>query len=335
MILHKNISLRNYNSFKVDASANYLIIIESTHDIEKFVTSDIGGILPRLILGGGSNILFTSDFKGVILHSKITGIENIREDNNEVWLKAGSGIVWDDFVKYTVDLNFGGLENLSNIPGCVGAAPVQNIGAYGIEAKESIVSVDTFNLESKTFETFTNSQCRFGYRNSVFKQADYKNHIVTQVTFRLKKNPRPVTSYGTVEEELAKFPDRTIQNVRQAIINIRSSKLPSDNYGSAGSFFKNPLVDSATFELLMEKFEEMPYYSQPGNTYKIPAAWLIEKSGLKGIHRGNVGTYENQPLVIINYGNATGNEIVKFSKLIQSKVFGKFDIMLEPEVCFV
>lgn len=335
MIIQKNVSLKDFNTFKLDARTKYLVLLESVSDIAEFAKSDLGNHKPCIILGGGSNILFTSDFDGVILHSRISGIEKLEEDNNSVLIKAGSGIVWDSFVEFCVEQNLGGVENLSNIPGCIGAAPVQNIGAYGVEAKDAIVSVGAFNLISKTFVTFSNKECCFGYRDSIFKQPEYKNYFITEVTFRLQKNPMLVTSYGTIEQELIKYPERNIKNLRQAIINIRSSKLPSEKYGSAGSFFKNPVVENSVFEKLLAKYNTLPNYPQQNGSYKIPAAWLIEKSGLKGYKKDNVGTYEYQPLVIINYGNATGNEIVNFSGFVQEKVFENFGIELEPEVCFI
>jgi UDP-N-acetylmuramate dehydrogenase len=335
MLLHKNISLKNFNTFKVDVLAKCLVVLETSEDILAFANSTKAAITPQIILGGGSNFLFTSDVDGMVIHSEIKGIEPVFENENEIWIKAGSGIVWDEFVKYTVDLNLGGLENLSNIPGCVGAAPVQNIGAYGVEAKDSIVSVDTFSLELKAFETFTNEQCHFGYRDSIFKQSKYKNHIVTQVTFRLKKNPKLITSYGTVAQEIAKFSQPTVQYVREAIIKIRTSKLPDESIGSAGSFFKNPVIGVEQYNKLSAQYPEIPNYKQTDNTFKIPAAWLIENSGLKGIRQGNVGTYQHQPLVIVNFGNASGSEIANFSKFIQEKVREKFGIGLEPEVCII
>jgi UDP-N-acetylmuramate dehydrogenase len=335
MLLHKNISLKNFNTFKVDVSAKCLVVLETPEDILAFANSTEAVITPRIILGGGSNFLFTSDVDGIVIHSEIKGIEPVFESENEVWLKAGSGIVWDEFVKYTVDLNLGGLENLSNIPGCVGASPVQNIGAYGVEAKDSIVRVDAFNLESKTFETFTNEQCHFGYRDSIFKQPKYKNLIVTQVTFRLKKKPELIISYGTVAKEISKFSQPTVQHVRNAIIKIRTSKLPDENLGSAGSFFKNPVIGIEQFNKLSAQYPTIPNYKQTDDSIKIPAAWLIENSGLKGIRHGNVGTYLHQPLVIVNFGNATGKEIVNFSQFIQEKVLEIFGIKLEPEVCII
>jgi UDP-N-acetylmuramate dehydrogenase len=335
MIIHKNISLRNYNTFKVDVNATFLLFIENVSDLEVFSSTEFSHIEPRLIMGGGSNLLFTTDFDGVILHSQIRGIEKVFENETEVWLKAGSGIVWDDFVSYCVNLNLGGIENLSNIPGCIGSAPVQNIGAYGMEAKDSIQSVDCYDFEMNKTINLVNSECRFGYRESIFKTAEYKSFFITNVTFRLKKNPEPVTNYGTVEQELSKFPNRSLKSVRQAIINIRSSKLPPEELGSAGSFFKNPVIDAEKAHFLLERYPKMPNYKQPGNTFKIPAAWLIENSGLKGFRLKNVGTHEKQPLVIVNFGNATGKEIVGFSNLIQEKVSDSFGIILEPEVCFI
>jgi UDP-N-acetylmuramate dehydrogenase len=281
-------------------------------------------------------MLFTNDFNGVILHSKIEGIKIIKETNSEVILKVGSGIVWDDLVDYCVKKNWGGIENLSNIPGCVGAAPVQNIGAYGVEAKDSILEVEAYDIESKETIKFNNNDCEFGYRKSIFKRKEFYDIFITHVTFQLSKNPKLITKYGNISKELKNFEEQNIQTLRAAIIKIRGSKLPStDEIGNAGSFFKNPIIDRGFYDAISKKHPEMPSFDLDANLVKIPAAWLIEHAGLKGYSNANVGTFENQPLVIINRGNAKGKEIVDFSEEIKQKVYDKFSIQLEAEVCII
>lgn len=336
MNVKKEFSLKDYNTFNIDVKANVFVQIKQLSDLLEFYNSEYCSLKPRLILGGGSNILFTSDFKGVIVHSQISELNIIEENDDTVVIKVGSGIVWDDLVGYCVDKGWGGIENLSDIPGNVGAAPVQNIGAYGVEAKDSILLVDAFDLKSKSILNFNNKECRFGYRYSIFKEAQHQDLIITHVTFKLSKNPVLNTQYGKVQEELSKYNEPNIVNLREVIRNIRGSKLPStQELGSAGSFFKNPVIDSDLYAELLQNFPEIPSYKQDNNKVKIPAAWLIEQAGMKGYRQGDVGTYKNQPLVIVNYGNGTGSDIDRLSTLIKSKVFEKFKIQLEPEVCFV
>lgn len=336
MNITDNFALKKHNTFGLDVKANLFVEIKQISDLLDFCRSQYIDVSPRLILGGGSNILFTSDFEGLIIHSRISGLEIIEEDKEMVIIKVGSGIEWDDLVDYCVNKGWGGLENLSDIPGNVGAAPVQNIGAYGVEAKDSITRVDAFDLKSSSVVSFNNKECRFDYRYSIFKETQHKDLFITHVTFKLLKNHILNTQYGRISEELAGIENPTIVNVRRVIKEIRGSKLPStDELGSAGSFFKNPVVDSSVFFNLEKLYPSIPSYKLDNNKVKIPAAWLIEQSGMKGYRNGSVGTYKNQPLVIVNYGGGTGSDIVNLSQLIQSKVREKFEINLEPEVCFV
>lgn len=336
MIIRKEYSLKPHNTFNIDASSKHFIEIKQISDLIEYCHSEYYKIEPRLILGGGSNILFTEDYKGLILHSTITEIDILRENDEEIEIKVGSGIEWDDLVGYCVAKGWGGLENLSDIPGKVGAAPVQNIGAYGVEAKDTIIRVDAFDMKSKAIVSFNNSDCKFGYRYSVFKEPGHEGLFITHVSFRLSKKHVLNTSYGRVEEEIAKKSERTISSLREVIKDIRGSKLPSTKeLGSAGSFFKNPVIESTQFSELQNIFPDIPSYKLDNNRVKIPAAWLIEHTGMKGYKSGDAGTFKNQPLVIVNYGNATGKQIAELAALIKSKVEAKFSIQLEPEVCFV
>ncbi|MBN1116792.1 MAG: UDP-N-acetylmuramate dehydrogenase [Bacteroidales bacterium] len=336
MIIHNNFPLKDFNTFGVDASAARYIELYNKSDVEEFSEKILNPAEQLLILGGGSNVLFTDNFKGTVIHSAIDDSTILNEDEANVYIEAGSGIEWDRFVEYTVTKAWGGIENLSDIPGCVGAAPVQNIGAYGVEAKDTISSVKAFDLINKLWIEFSNTECEFGYRSSVFKKPESKNLLITHVTFKLSKLPVLNTSYGHLATEFNKEKTKDIASLRKVIKKIRASKLPSvSEIASAGSFFKNPVLIGEVFESLHSNYPEMPFYKQENNLFKIPAAWLIEQSGLKGYKSGQVGTFEKQPLVIINYGNASGKEIVDFSKNIQKKVFDKFGVSLEPEVCFV
>ena len=336
MRIEESKSLKNYNTLKVECTATKFVEICSLEDLPELSNSLQHQKENILILGGGSNILFTKDFEGLIIHSKLNSIEIVNEDQNEITIQVGSGVEWDKFVSYCVERNWGGVENLSDIPGNVGASPVQNIGAYGTEAKDTISNVYAFDLHKGEKKAFSNEECKFDYRHSIFKQAPYNRLFVTHVEFKLQKSPNLNTSYGRVDEELKKYPERNLKNLRDAIIKIRQSKLPPvSELASAGSFFKNPVLDATQAEALVEKFPQIPTYNTDNGKVKFPAAWLIEHSGLKGFQKGNVGTYKNQPLVIINQNNATGQEIVEFSAFIQKEVFNKFGIILEPEVCFI
>lgn len=336
MNIQKDKSLLEYNTLKVNAFTDFFCKIESESDLYELYQTDVFKANKKLILGGGSNLLFTKDFTGLTIHSSIDIIELIEENKHNVRVKVGSGVEWDNFVDFCVQRNWGGIENLSDIPGRVGAAPVQNIGAYGVEAKDSILSVIAFNLENGEKKIFSNTECNFGYRSSIFKQNDFKKYFISHVIFQLSKKPVLKTSYGIIEEELKKHKELNIQALRNIIIEIRQSKLPSvEKIASAGSFFKNPVIEETLAQKIKSDFPDMPEYNAGKNLSKIPAAWLIEKSGLKGYSNGKVGTYQLQPLVIINNGQATGKDIVEFSQLIQSSVKAKFNIYLEPEVCFI
>lgn len=334
MKLFENYSLKDFNTFHIDVKAEKFIEIESSAELLEFVKNFETNSKKILVLGGGSNILFTKDFDGIILHPTFRNLQKISEDDKSVIIEVDAGMNWDDLVKYAVENNFGGIENLALIPGTVGAAPIQNIGAYEQELKDTLVQVDYFDLSEKKLKILNDAQCKFGYRDSIFKNELKNKFIITNVTLRLKKNPEPNVNYGNVKNELIKsgITNPTIADVSNIIRKIRTEKLPDPaKIGNAGSFFKNPFVDEVTFEKIKNEFLDVPSFKQEGKI-KIPAAWLIEKSGLKGFRKENVGTYPYQPLVIVNYGAATGKEILDFAMLISQTVKNKFNIELEPEV---
>ena len=290
-----------------------------------------------LHIGGGSNLLFTGDFDGMILHSAIKGYEVVKETDDEVHVRVGAGEVWDDFVAYTVAKGWYGAENLSLIPGEVGASAVQNIGAYGVEAKDLIVAVETLEVASGTSRTFKNEECGYAYRESVFKKDLKGKYMVTRVVYRLKKTPSIRLDYGNVRAELEKRGcELTLENVRRTIIDIRESKLPDPKVqGNAGSFFMNPIVPRPLFESLLEEYPQMPHYEVDAERVKIPAAWMIDQCGWKGKRLGNAGVHTKQALVLVNCGGATGQEIIRLSEEIQQSVFDKFGVRISPEVNFI
>jgi UDP-N-acetylmuramate dehydrogenase len=331
--LIENFSLKDFNTFGIEAFSKYFIELKSTDEIIDFLQSDFSEINPKLIMGGGSNLLFTSNFEGIIIYPNLKGIEHINENEKEVLIRAAAGENWDEFVAYCVEHNLGGIENLSLIPGNVGATPIQNIGAYGVEIRELIEHVETISVESGLNKTFTNRECNFGYRDSIFKKELKDKYIVTHVTFRLSKEHTFITGYGILETELDNYPETTIQNIRNAVIKIRQNKLPDPKMlGNAGSFFKNPVVEKEKADALRKHYPRMPYYPLEDSRVKLSAAWLIETCKWKGKRIKNVGTYKKQPLVLVNYGEATGKEILEYSKRIQKAVVNQFAIQLEPEV---
>jgi len=291
--------------------------------------------MKTLILGGGSNILFTKNFDGIVLKNEIKGIEKVKEDDESVYIKAGAGENWHSFVLYCIKNNWAGIENLSLIPGNVGASPMQNIGAYGVEIREVFHELKAFHLHEKTNYSFALKDCEFGYRESIFKRR-YKNEfVILNVTYRLNKTPAFNTSYGAIEQELEKMgvTKISIAAISQAVINIRSSKLPDPKeIGNAGSFFKNPSVSKEKFEKLKSEFPSIVGYENPDHTMKLAAGWLIEQCGWKGYRSGDVGIHARQALVLVNYGNAQGNDIFALSESVINSVVEKFDVLLEREV---
>jgi UDP-N-acetylmuramate dehydrogenase len=329
----RDFPLLQLNTFQVAATASCYVELKDISEIREFLASDLYGTRPRFILGGGSNVLFTKDFDGIIIRPFIKGIEKISENSEFVILKAGAGEDWDGFVAYCVEHDLGGVENLSFIPGSVGASPVQNIGAYGVEAGEVIHSVEGIDLENGNKVIFSADECRFSYRDSVFKNELKGRVVITHVLFRLLKSHIFKTSYPDLNKELDNYPDTTIRNIRQAVISIRSNKLPDPSVlGNAGSFFKNPVVPKERIASLRRSYPTMPVYTVNNDLIKLSAAWLIEHSGWKGKRWGRTGTYKKQPLIIVNHGGATGNEVLQCALKIQKAVMNHFAIRLEMEV---
>ena len=332
-MIKDNYSLRMLNTFGLNISARNFFEANTEAELLLFISESKLGNESCLILGEGSNILFTGDYNGLVIHPALKGIEIVSENDQEVFVKAGSGENWDEFVKYTVEKGWGGLENLSYIPGSVGACPVQNIGAYGVEIKDRIVNVEGINIAEKSRKTIFKEECKFAYRSSIFKQELKNRFIITSVTCRLDKNPRFELGYGIVKHEFLKRNHQNLLALRQTIIDIRKSKLPDPKqYGNAGSFFKNPIISTALFEDLQQKFTDIPSYPMRDGSIKIPAAWLIEKAGLKGLREGHTGSFPAHSLVIVNYGGASGMEILEFSIKIQETVRNIFGIELQREV---
>ncbi|MGL4956970.1 MAG: UDP-N-acetylmuramate dehydrogenase [Bacteroidales bacterium] len=335
MPLYENHSLRYLNSFGFEVNSRYFFAFSNVQDLQQYLEQERIQTLPKLILGTGSNILFTKDFEGCVLQPAMQEIEIVEESATEVKLCVGAGVDWDNLVEYCVTNNWSGLENLSLIPGTVGAAPVQNIGAYGVEVKDCIVWVQYFDLLDYSLKTVDNVDCQFDYRTSIFKTKLKGRALITQVCFVLQKEANCKIAYGAVEQELERLGGVSLLNVRQAIINIRKSKLPDPSeLGNAGSFFKNPVVAQSLADELLQSQSAMPHY--PASTgVKIPAAWLIEQAGFKGARRGNVGVHVQQALVLVNYGGGTGAEVLALAQEICDGVYAKFGITLEMEVNIV
>lgn len=335
----KNISLSPYNTFGVDVNAAHFFCLKNPEDIAEIIdlpdfSAMSDNMTALLILGLGSNVLFTHDFKGVVIRNEIKGIRIFGESGEFVLIEAGAGEKWEDLVDYAVGKNLGGIENLTLIPGTVGAAPVQNIGAYGVEAADVIVSVRAFHLEKKEWMTLDNEACRFGYRDSIFKRELKNRAVICSVIIRLSKTPELRLEYGGIKEEIAKrnIAAPSLKDISEIVASIRRSKLPDPAIlGNAGSFFKNPLIDESEFKVLSGFFPMIKYYSQ-GDLYKISAGWLIEQAGWKGYRLGDAGCYDKQALILVNYGNAKGEDILALSEKIQQSVFAKFGILLECEV---
>ena len=332
MIL-RNISIKNYNTFGLDYKANYFITINSETEAISLLKGRESLIEPVFILGSGSNLLFTKDFEGTIIHPEIGGVAVEEQTHDSVVVSSGAGIIWDYLVHWSVHHGYYGFENLSLIPGMVGATPVQNIGAYGVEIGETIERVRTVSISDGTIREFSNNECKFTYRDSIFKDELKGKYLVTKVFFRLGTEPSLNTDYGSLKEEAAKLGPLSQDTVRQAVINIRKNKLPDpEKKGNAGSFFKNPVVRSEVAEYLISKYPGIPYYDDKEGYKKIAAAWLIEKCGWKGKRIGNAGVDNNQALVLINYGGATGRELLQLSESIKKSVSDKFGIEFEKEV---
>ena len=335
MLVQQNVSLTQFNTFGLEVTAKQFATVNQESDI----TNLLGGsdITNRslLILGGGSNILFSGDFEGLVLKNSIMGREIVKEDQEYVWVRLGAGENWHQVVLWAIDHGWGGIENLSLIPGTVGAAPMQNIGAYGVELCSVFENLEAIELSTGHFKKFDAKDCDFDYRYSVFKGPLKGQFIITRVVLKLLKNPVHNISYGAVAQTLEEMAVEalTIRDISNAIIKIRESKLPNpEEIGNAGSFFKNPVVDNATFNILKSEYTNMPYYAMEEGLVKIPAGWLIEQCQWKGFRKGAIGVHHQQALVLVNYGGAQGQDLVALSKEIRASVSSKFGIELVPEV---
>jgi len=332
MVVKTNYSLKNYNSFGIDVQAAKFYAIRNEQELQTLL-KDISA--PIFVLGGGSNLLLTKDLNATVLYNQIKAIEIVQENDTTVQIKVGGGVVWDDCVSWAVEHGYGGIENLSLIPGSVGAAPIQNIGAYGVELKDVFVLLEAIDLETGEKKLFTKKECAFGYRNSIFK-SEYKGaYFITYVHLQLQKQPVLNLSYGAILDKLKEknIDKPTILDVSNTVKEIRKTKLPDPaEIGNSGSFFKNPVVSKQEFQRLENEFKDLRYYAQEDGKYKIPAGWLIEQCGWKGKRIGNTGSYAKQALVIVNYGGATGDEVEQHALNVKKSVYAKFGILLEAEV---
>jgi UDP-N-acetylmuramate dehydrogenase len=333
-----NFSLRNYNTFGLEATARHFVEVKSEEDLSEILLSPAWKQTAKFVLGGGSNVLLTKDVDALVIHPHITGIEKVKETESLVWIKAGAGEIWHDLVMYCVAANYGGIENLSLIPGTVGAAPMQNIGAYGAEIKDVLESVEAIHRTSGEKRIFSNEECQFGYRESIFKTSLKNQYVIIGATFVLSKKSVVNVGYGDVQKTLLDMGvgEPSIHDVSEAIIRIRKSKLPDPAViGNAGSFFKNPEILEEKYHLLKAQYPGVPGYPLGNGKVKVPAGWLIEQAGWKGYRDGAIGVHEKQALVLVNYGGGTGNEIKLLAEKIQISIEAKFGIRLNTEVNFV
>ena len=328
-------SLQDLNTFKIDVKAKYFAEIVSVQELLELLADNSWIKEKKFVLGGGSNILFTKNFNGLVIKNSIPGIKVIEENSDSVVIEAGAGVNWDDLVKYCVDKNIGGIENLSFIPGTAGAAPMQNIGAYGQELSDTFQSLEAASVNSLKLRTFVKNECKFAYRSSIFKQELKNDFIITSVKLKLKKNPSVKSDYVDIRQYLKedKISSPTLSDIRKIIIKIRKNKLPDPLViGNAGSFFKNPIVDIKRFELIKAQHNDVVAFNVDDNSVKIAAGWLIEKCGWKGKRVGSVGTYSRHSLIIVNHNDATGAEVLEFAMRIKEEVESKFGIILKEEV---
>jgi len=334
-LLTQNQSLKNFNTFGVDVKAKLFVEVFSEDELIKLLSDEKFKFEKKIILGGGSNILFTKDFDGLIIKVCISYIKVLEKNDESVLIEAGAGVIWDDLVKFCVDKNYGGIENLTLIPGTMGAAPIQNIGAYGQELADTFVSLNGVFIDSAETKSFNKNECRFSYRTSIFKEELKNNFVVTSVQLNLKKNPKPNLTYKALSDFLAKngINNPTIKEVSGVVAEIRKSKLPDpQKIGNAGSFFKNPVISENSFRKLKAVYSDIVSFPSESGQIKISAGWLIEKFGWKGKRVGDVGTSADHALIICNFGNATGSEILEFAMRIKEEVSNKFGIKLEEEV---
>tara|TARA_B110000046_G_scaffold97901_1_gene105537 strand:+ start:9336 stop:10352 length:1017 start_codon:yes stop_codon:yes gene_type:complete len=335
--MKNNVNLKEFNTFGIEVFTSGFEELNSSNDaIAFFQTTDLNG-KEFLILGGGSNLLLTEDFKGIVIKNNLKGVEVLEENDKSILIKAGAGENWHEFVLQCIKKGYAGLENLSLIPGNVGASPMQNIGAYGVEVKDLITEVEAIEISTGKVQIFSNEECKFDYRSSIFKTTHKNQYFISSVNFKLSKKPDFNVSYGAIKGQLEQNgitqDSLTIKAISDAVIAIRESKLPDPKkIGNSGSFFKNPIVSAAEFDQLKRKFKSMPAYQLPNGDYKLAAGWLIEKTGWKGYSEGNYGVHRNQALVLVNYGGASGLEIYDLSERILLSVKDKFRVTLEREV---
>ncbi len=334
MQIQNNFSLKNYNTFGIEAKAKQFVAVHDVTELKTILEENKTN--KKFILGGGSNMLLTKDIDAMVIHIDLKGKKIVKETDDFVWVESQAGENWHEFVLWTIEHNFGGLENMSLIPGNVGTTPVQNIGAYGTEIKDTFVSCQAIGIENQNLKSFTNTECHFGYRESIFKHQVKDQFVIVSVVFKLtKRNHKINISYGDITAELAQYniTNPTLKEVSNAVIAIRQSKLPDPKVlGNSGSFFKNPILLKSDFEIIHQKFPEMRYFDISETEVKVPAGWLIEQAGFKGKRFGDAGIHTKQALVLVNYGTATGTEILNVSKHIQETIFATFGIAIEAEV---
>lgn len=334
MKIQENISLKNYNTFGIDVKARFFVEITGLVQLQKVL--ELKAYPKKFIISGGSNMLLTKDIDALVMHIQLKGISLVHEDEDTVEIKVMAGESWHELVMWSLEQGYGGLENLSLIPGNVGTTPIQNIGAYGVELKDVFVSCAAMDIKTGELEGFDKEACKFGYRDSIFKNEAKDKYIITSVNLKLTKKEHVLhTGYGSIENELRErgIVHPTIKDVSDSVISIRQSKLPDPKkIGNSGSFFKNPIISKKTFDKFIKKHPEAPFYEMEENEYKIPAGWLIEQCGFKGKRFGDAGVHEKQALVLVNYGNATGKEILALAKKIQDEVKKNYNIKIQPEV---
>lgn len=334
MQIENNFPLKSYNTFGIEAKAKQFVAVQSNEELKTILENHSNDT--KFILGGGSNMLLTQDINALVIHIDLKGKKVIQQDDDFVWVESQAGESWHEFVLWTIEQDFGGLENMSLIPGNVGTTPVQNIGAYGREIKDTFISCEAMEIATQKMRTFTKEECNFGYRESIFKQDVKDQYIITSVVYKLtKRNHKINTSYGDITKELddKNITTPNLKDVSNAVIAIRQSKLPNPKeLGNSGSFFKNPVVLKEDFLKVQAKFPGIKFYEVSPTEVKVPAGWLIENAGLKGYRKDDAGVHKNQALVIVNYGNATGKELLELSKFVQQTVFDKYGISIETEV---
>ena len=332
--INSNYPLRDYNTFNISVNAKLFYEFKDKISLQKILKREDLKNENILILGGGSNILFSKNYDGLILKNGILGINIISETNNHVEVEVGAGENWHEFVLWSINNNLSGIENLALIPGLVGASPIQNIGAYGVEVKDTITNVKFIDIKSRIEKSLNNKDCNFEYRSSIFKKELKNKTIITDVTFKLSKTDLNIIKYGAIKSELKSLKEKpSSKAICQAVINIRSRKLPNPKeLGNSGSFFKNPIITNNKYKQLKKNFPDLVAYKESNTHMKIAAGWLIEMAGWKGYKKDDFGVYDKQALVLVNYGNASGKEIIELSKKIQQSVLEKFNIMIHPEV---